>query len=124
MIKKIKLIYITMAMVIIGGCAASSVNELKTSPGYHKEVTANYGYQEALKIIKDEYASMQGYDLSCTVYPDMKKGECTGTGAPGVFIFISTEFKAEKASTVNFYTAINNGMWRSNIDKIIAKLNS
>lgn len=122
MIIKIKLIYITMAMLIISGCAANSVKELKTSPGYHKEVVSNYGYQESLKIIKDEYASMQGYDLSCTVYPDMKKGECTGTGAPGVFIFISTEFKTEKSSTVNFYTAINNGIWRSNIDKIITKL--
>ncbi len=118
---KYTLLIVTMLMC---GCAASSVNELKTSPGYHKEVTVNYSYQEALKIIKDEYASMQGYDLSCTVYPDMKKGECTGTGAPGVFIFISTEFKTEKASNVNFYTAINNGTWRSNIDKIISKLNN
>lgn len=121
--RNVLLYALVVGFIFMVGCAASSVQELKASPGYHKTIIAPHGYQQALKIIKDEYASIQGHDLSCTTYTDMKKGECTGTGAPGVFIFISTEYKDEKSSKVEFYTAINNAHWHKNIEKIITKLN-
>lgn len=112
-----------VACFALEGCSATqSISELTSSPSYYKTVTSDYGYQDALKIIKDEYARIQGYDLSCTVYTNTQRGECTGTNMHGIFIFISTEHLTETSSSVNFYTAVNNTMWCKKIDLISSKL--
>lgn len=99
--------FLFVACVTLGGCAfgADSVSELTSSPGYHKTITADYGYQEALKIIKDAHAEMMGYDLSCTVYSDKQRGECTATNMTGIGLFVTTEYLSETSSKVDFYAA-------------------
>lgn len=121
--KKIKFVILSVVCALFLGCAANSVQELKSSPGYYQDVVVERGYQDSLKIVKDEYSSIQGADLSCTVYTDAKRGECTGTGSPGVFIFISTEYISDTSSKVKFYTAVNNPSWHRHIERMITKLN-
>ena len=121
--KKIKWFIFSAVSLLLIGCAANSVQELKSSPGYYQETVSGHGYQDSLKIVKDEYSSIQGADLSCTIYTDAKRGECTGTGSPGVFIFISTEYINNTSSMVKFYTAVNNPSWHRHIERMIAKLN-
>lgn len=111
-----------LSAFILAGCTGKSVQDLKSSPGYHKSVTTGMGYQEALKTVKDGFAEMQGHSLNCTVYSDMGRGECTAdSNTGGVFIFISAQRLTDKSSTVDFYTAAV-GAWPGKIETVAARL--
>ena len=110
------ILFFVLCIFICSGCAASSVSELKSNPGYKKSVYTKHGYQEALKIVKDEFAN------NCTVFPDMKIGECTSATAHGYYFIVTTKYIDETSSQVDFYTAVNNSLWKERINSIVAKL--
>ena len=107
---------------VMVGCGASSMNQLKSNPGYSMSVKSKYGYQESLKIVKDEYAALLGYDLSCTMFSDMKMGECTFTNMHGIVFVASSKYIDENSSLVNFYVALRTSRWERNINHIASRL--
>jgi len=118
-----RILPIALCIFICSSCVgASSVNELKNNPGYSKSVKSKYGYQESLKIVKDEHAALLGYDLSCTIFPDMKMGECTFTGVNGIAQVISAKYIDESSALVEFYIASPIGFGERNVNHIAAKL--
>jgi len=120
---KMMLVLVVVCAVMAGcGVGASTVKQLKNNPGYSVSVKSNYGYQESLKIIKDEYAALLGYDLSCTIYSDMKIGECTFTNMQGIVFVASSKYIDKNSALVDFYVALHTSRWEQNISHIAAKL--
>ena len=117
------LLALALCALLCSGCVgASSVGELKRNPGGYLSVKSKYGYQESLRIVKDEYAALLGYDLSCTIFSDMKVGECTFTNTHGVAVTITSKCIDENSALVDFYAAVSWGRWEKNFNHLASKL--
>ena len=117
-----RLLTFVLCAFICSGCAASSVSELKSSPGHSQSIKSKYGYQESLRIVKDEYAALLGYDLSCTIFSDMKVGECTFSNRYGIVVSITSKYIDANSALVDFYAANSSGKWEKNFTHLASKL--
>lgn len=116
-----RLFMLVLCIFICSGCGASSVNQLKNSPAYSQSVKSKNGYQESLRIVKDEYAALAVGNLSCTVFPDLKMGECTLTGPTGIISVATSKYIDDASSLIDFYAAVATGYWKDNITNMVAK---
>ena len=118
----IKIRIFALCAFLCSACGASSVSQLKSNPAYSESVTSKYGYQESLRIVKDEYVALAVGNLSCTVFPDLKMGECALTGPTGIISVATSKPLDENSARVEFYAAVATSYWKDNIRNMVKKL--
>ena len=121
---RIYFVVLSLIVAMLSGCATYSVEDVTQSPGYYKKISVNKNYQGSLLIVKNEFSTILGMDLSCMNNYDLKKGECSATSGMGTFLYITAKQIDDNISEVEFYTAWDTNSWRKHINVVCIELES